>query len=473
MGFAKIWKPKYGICLVSSMVLNLLLIGYLLFVGTKWNWELSWSMRAAMEAEAVASELCSGHGRAYLDGLVVDGKPVCECNTCFGGPDCSLFSPGCAADVDSGNPLFLEPFWMQNAASSAVLVAGWHRMGYQVNDQAHISTELEKHIRKLHSVVGNAVTEKRFIVFGAGSSQLLNAAVHALSQDKSTSPAGVVAYKAQTEFFRSNDYKFLGDAALWKNASDANVNIIEFVTSPNNPDGHLMKAVVQGDYAKAIYDHANLWPHYTAIPAPADEDLMIFTLSKLTGHAGSRFGWALIKNEAIYQRMATYVYENSVGVSQDTQLVALKLLKVVLEGNGGDFFDFGSTTMRSRWETLSEALSVSNRFSIQEIEPRYCRFFRQVRVTSPAFAWLKCERDEDKDCYSVLKTAGIIGRQGTVFGGGSRYVRLSLIATQDDFDLLMSKINTLVSDECVDSKLVEDHNQPICVDYKLIMNHTL
>ena len=82
---------------------------------------------------------------------------------------------------------------MQNAASSAVLVAGWHRMGYQVNDQSHISTELEKHIRKLHSIVGNAVTEKRFIVFGAGSSQLLNAAVHALSQDKSTSPAGVVA----------------------------------------------------------------------------------------------------------------------------------------------------------------------------------------------------------------------------------------------------------------------------------------
>ena len=98
------------------------------------------------------------------------------------------------------------------------------------------------------------------------------------------------AYKEQTEFFRSNDYKFLGDAALWKNASDANVNIIEFVTSPNNPDGQLMKAAVQGNYAKAIYDHAYFWPHFTAIPAPADEDLMIFTLSKLTGHAGSRFG---------------------------------------------------------------------------------------------------------------------------------------------------------------------------------------
>ena len=86
---------------------------------------------------------------------------------------------------------------------------------------------------------------------------------------------------------------------------------------------------------------------------------------------------------------------------------------------------------------------------------------------------MKCEREEDEDCYTVLKTAGIIGRQGTAFGGGSRYVRLSLIKTQDDFDLLMRKINALVSDEHVDSKLFEDHNQPLCVDYKLIMNHTL
>ncbi|PSS19523.1 Tryptophan aminotransferase-related protein [Actinidia chinensis var. chinensis] len=411
-------------------------------------------MRAAMEAEAVASELCSGHGRAYLDGLVVGGKPVCECNTCFGGPDCSLFSPDCAADVDSGNPLFLEPFWMQNAASSAVLVSGWHRMGYSYNNQSSISKELEKYIRKLHSVVGNAVTEKRFIVFGAGSTQLLNAAVHALALDNSTSPAGVVAtfpfypaYKKQTNFFRSTDYKFLGDTSLCKNTSEANTNIIEFVTSPNNPDGQLMKAVVQGANAKAIYDHAYFWPHFTAIPAPADEDLMIFTLSKLTGHAGTRFGWALVKDEIVYERMATYVDVNSFSVSHDTQLVALKLLKTVLEGKGREIFDFAFGTMRNRWETLSEALSVSNRFSIQEIEPRYCTFFNQVRGPSPAYAWLKCERDKDEDCYTVLKTAGIIGRSGTVFGSGSRYVRLSLIKTQDDFDLLIRKIKTLVSNE--------------------------
>ena len=55
--------------------------------------ELSWSIRAAEEAEAVADIPCSGHGRAFLDGL------VCECNSCYEGFDCSIFSPHCVADA--------------------------------------------------------------------------------------------------------------------------------------------------------------------------------------------------------------------------------------------------------------------------------------------------------------------------------------------------------------------------------------
>ncbi|KAJ0087043.1 hypothetical protein Patl1_07984 [Pistacia atlantica] len=188
---AKIQSSKYVLCLVSSLVLNLISI-INIYVGSEWN--LNWSSRAAREAEAVAAISCSGHGRAYLDGIIVDGKPpICECNSCYTGPDCSQPLPDCAANAEGGDPLFLEPFWMQNAASSAILVAGWHRMSYTYTDDSYISQELDRHIRKLHAIVGNAVTEKRFMIFGAGSTQLLNAAVHALSPDNSSLPAKVVA----------------------------------------------------------------------------------------------------------------------------------------------------------------------------------------------------------------------------------------------------------------------------------------
>ena len=90
----------------------------------------------------------------------------------------------------SGDPYFLEPFWMRHAASSAVLVSGWHRMGYTYSDGTYISELLVKHIRKVHDIVGN---EGRYILFGGGSTQLLNAAVYAFSPNSSVNPAKVVA----------------------------------------------------------------------------------------------------------------------------------------------------------------------------------------------------------------------------------------------------------------------------------------
>ena len=85
---------------------------------------------------------------------------------------------------------------MQNAEKSAIVVSGWHRMSYSYADYTSMSSmslEVEKYIRKIHSLVGNAITEDRYLVFGIGSSQLLSAAVYALSSENSSSPSNVVA----------------------------------------------------------------------------------------------------------------------------------------------------------------------------------------------------------------------------------------------------------------------------------------
>ncbi|PIA41838.1 hypothetical protein AQUCO_02200339v1 [Aquilegia coerulea] len=441
--------------LLISVVINFFLV-YNHFAYRVANQELSWSKEAALEAEAVASISCSGHGKAYIDGVPFEGVPVCECNSCYGGKDCSQVLPDCPADADSGDPLFLEPFWVQHAASSAVVVAGWHRMSYRFssNDKSSITVELEKCIRELHAVIGNAKTDGRYMVFGAGSTQLLNAAIYALSPEDSPSPASVVAsipfypvYKLETEFYNSVQFKWQGEASLWKNRSDTSGTSIEFVTSPNNPDGKFRKPVLTGPSAKTIYDHAYYWPHFSAITSAADEDLMIFTLSKLTGHAGSRLGWALVKDEKVYTRMQMFMSLNTLAQSHDTQLRTLKLLKVVLKERGRKMFEFSYKTMRERWERISKSFSSSKRFSLQKLEPQYCTYFKNVTGPSPAYAWIKCEREEDEECTAVLQTANIIGRGGIVFCGDTRYVRLSLIKRQDDFELLLQRIDAMISKE--------------------------
>ncbi|KAL5560257.1 hypothetical protein UlMin_036468 [Ulmus minor] len=208
-----------------------------------------------------------------------------------------------------GDPYFLEPFWMKQAAQSAILESRWHRMGYSFSDGTYISKQLENHIREVHKIVGNAIVDGRYIIFGSGSTQLLNAAVHALSSDDISDPVTVLAsipyygfYQRQTTFFQSTEYKFDGDVNLWRNNSNASKNIIEFVTSPNNPDRKLKKAVLKGPNAKAIYDHVYYWPHITPIASPADEDIYYDFLN---------FQWAIVKDKDVFNRVTTYVGVNT------------------------------------------------------------------------------------------------------------------------------------------------------------------
>lgn len=88
---------------------------------------------------------------------------------------------------------------------------------------------------------------------------------------------------------RSGLYKWEGDAYTY----DKEGPYIEIVTSPNNPDGTIRHSVVNQKGGKLIHDLAYYWPQYTAITHPANHDIMLFTFSKCTGHAGTRIGLAI------------------------------------------------------------------------------------------------------------------------------------------------------------------------------------
>ncbi|KAL0285644.1 UNVERIFIED_CONTAM: Tryptophan aminotransferase-related protein 3 [Sesamum angustifolium] len=175
---------------------------------------------------------------------------------------------------------------------------------------------------------------------------------------------------------------------------------------------------------------------------------MIFTMSKLTGHAGSRFGWAIVKDKNVYENMLQYKSLADSGTSKDTQLRALKLIKVVLENGGRGIYNFAYKTMRGRWTKLNHVLSLSKRFKLQEIPSSFCNYSRTVRGASPAFAWLKCTKEEDSNCYKVLhQEANILGRKGSSFDAENHYVRLSLVKRADEINLLLNRLEELVSKE--------------------------
>ncbi|KAL8141979.1 hypothetical protein V2J09_015011, partial [Rumex salicifolius] len=358
-----------------------------------------------------------------------------------------------------GDPTLYERYWKEVAGDKAtIVIPGWQTLSYFSNLRNlcwFMEPELEAQIIRLHRVVGNAVTEGRHLVVGTGVTQLFQAALHALShesQSQDDRPLSVVAatpyysfYKNAVEYMQSRLYKWAGHVSSFNGEGP----YVEVVTSPNNPDGFMRKPVIknQSGGGAIVYDFAYYWPQYTPITSPADHDIMLFTASKITGHAGMRIGWALVKNKEVAERMTQFVVMSSIGVSKDSQLRGAKLLEVVSDGaetaavseNGDTLFEFGHQVMAERWRRLREVVKKNGLFSIPEFPSAFCNYFKKSFKAQPAFAWLKCEGDVE-DCEGLFKENNILIRGGRHFGVNSRFVRISMLDRDENFKLFIKRL---------------------------------
>lgn len=358
-------------------------------------------------------------------------------------------------NLDHGDPTMYESYWQKKGDETTVVIPGWQFMSY-FSDATRLCWFLEpefaKQIVRLHNVVGNAVTENRHIVVGTGSTQLFQAALYALSPCAEAEPISVVSaapyyssYPLITDCLKSRLYKWAGDARSFSK----NGPYIELVTSPNNPDGFARRSVVNGSEGILIHDLAYYWPQYTPISSPANYDLMLFTVSKSTGHAGMRIGWALVKDEDVARKMTKYIEINTIGVSKDSQVRAAKVLKVISDNSegpneGDSFFEFSYRVMAKRWKQLREAVQQSGLFSVSDFPPQLCMFLNRVFEPQPAFAWIKCEGDID-NCESFLRGKKILTRGGKHFGVSPKYVRVSMLDRDKNYETFVRRLSTIRS----------------------------
>lgn len=358
-------------------------------------------------------------------------------------------------NLDHGDPTMYESYWQKKGDETTVVIPGWQFMSY-FSDATRLCWFLEPEfadqIVRLHNVVGNAVTENRHIVVGTGSTQLFQAALYALSPCAEAEPISVVSaapyyssYPLITDCLKSRLYKWAGDARSFSK----NGPYIELVTSPNNPDGFARRSVVNGSEGILIHDLAYYWPQYTPISSPANYDLMLFTVSKSTGHAGMRIGWALVKDEDVARKMTKYIEINTIGVSKDSQVRAAKVLKVISDNSegpneGDSFFEFSYRVMAKRWKQLREAVQQSGLFSVSDFPPQLCMFLNRVFEPQPAFAWIKCEGDID-NCESFLRGKKILTRGGKHFGVSPKYVRVSMLDRDKNYETFVRRLSTIRS----------------------------
>ncbi|XP_076930311.1 tryptophan aminotransferase-related protein 2-like [Bidens hawaiensis] len=360
-------------------------------------------------------------------------------------------------NLDHGNPTMYENFWKHKGEETTVVTSGWQHISYfsDINNVCwFLEPRLKSSIMSLHKVVGNAVTEGRHIVVGTGSSQLFQAALYALSPHNAAGPMNVVsaapfysAYPLMTDYLKSGLHKWAGDAHKFNKQEP----YIELVTSPNNPDGSTRQSVVKGDKGILIHDLAYYWPQYTPILSPADNDIMLFTVSKSTGHAGSRIGWALVKDREIARKMTTFIEINTIGVSKDSQIRAAKILQTISDScdhanqtHAETFFDYSYKLMALRWKELREAVNKTELFSLPDFPLETCSFSGRTFGQLPAFAWLKCEGQVD-DCEGFTRKHKILTRGGKHFGASMKYVRMSMLSREKEFKILTRRLPAIVS----------------------------
>ncbi|CAK9196005.1 unnamed protein product [Sphagnum troendelagicum] len=404
-----------------------------------------------------------------------------------------------------------EAYWDAHKGNCVQLTFANERLSYFVKSKANnnglwfVFEGLDDAIRDLHRLVGNAVVEDRHILVGTGSTQLFQAAAFALSKhQKIDASTAVVAeapyyscYPRAIEYYESRILHWAGDAK--KYVSSSKESYIEIVTSPNNPCGAPRQAAVVdnglGSNAAGflVHDLAYYWPTFTPISAAADHDIMLFTLSKCTGHGGSRIGWAIVKELAIAQKMAQFIELNTIGVSQDAQVRATGLIRAIMKGynsnsqlikslgpldaapaadhlvqpaavaaakdSGHDeellllqdliperqFFHFGKAMMEARWKGVRAALAGNQSVTVQDPSaPARCTFMGTTSTTNPAFIWLKSIKEPAEDCQHFLKSKlGILARAGEAFGVSNQYARVSLVGRQSEVAVLLHRLAAL------------------------------
>jgi aspartate/methionine/tyrosine aminotransferase len=423
---------------------------------------------------------CSGHG------MLFDDAAACECFDCWTGATCServlTADAACVVEANSGTPYIFEDYWVRHPEAAVTIKASAH-IGYD-----HHVPRLEAAIRRLHALVGNAVVDgSMHVVVGIGSTELINAALYALADDVSSpepaarQPALVWTqspyyngYRAPPAYFRSRAFEWAWDAE--PNASttepphaSATRRIIELVTSPNNPDGHLRVPRVHGAHTAVVMDHAYLWPHFVSVGAPAvdyradNRTIALFTLSKISGHASTRVGWALTSSPTLAARLQAFVDRMSYGSPRENQMRAITILEHIIAHDGA-LLTHARTLMLSRWERLEAAFAAhaarcpiamgssgmafeaacSGTYQLDARDAATADVFSGAAsyAPSPAYAWVR--KMDGGDCELAMRSVGIISRPGDQFGASTDFVRLELLMREQTFDILLEKLKTLL-----------------------------
>jgi histidinol-phosphate/aromatic aminotransferase/cobyric acid decarboxylase-like protein len=284
-------------------------------------------------------------------------------------------------DLKFGNPGFLQE-----------LNHNLFKLEYSSDDMAYleynVKPELENAIKRIHNIANNVGDGKYYLVVGNGASQILNA-LGQIRNVKYTKPAW-------SRF-----------AALMPPNGKPEITLS---TYPNNPDGSLDQSL-EVDVVDACYNWQTYYGKSEQV-AQLTNDVLIFSMSKLTGHASLRLGWALVRDAGLAKELADQIEIMSCGVSAVTQQAATKILSSIDES----FFIMAQNKLRARWSEL------------EEFWPS-----RHYGERRGMFLYIKD--------FGLFARLGALGISGEAFGDSPDMIRINIGCSKQDFNTLLGRLS--------------------------------
>ena len=236
-------------------------------------------------------------------------------------------------DMSWGSPAFLIPYWESLRLKSTRSID--KDLSYDFGSKLF----LKNTICAIHQQEKNAVVNGRHIVIGAGATQLILGLLHVLKKETGAGCAWANPPHF-SRFPKLADYAGLN----WEKKQ----NSILITTIPNNPDGASVL------HKKTdILDLTYNWSQYVKKVKQFDFPIMVFSLSKATGHASTRIGWAIIKDEMIAKALEQQIEYSTSGLSVDAQIAADVILNSQLNANHTVFED-GRRTLQDRHDLINQ-----------------------------------------------------------------------------------------------------------------------
>jgi len=392
---------------------------------------------------------CNGNGNKFvLSESQVLGfygmEPKCDCFDCYTGENCEIKEDikTCHVEADSveldivKSVLPMEPISFSNQ----------FRIDYQSFKEIYNTTDftyaVSQSIKDLHTAAGNVDFEGHTLIIGMGAHQLIQAAIFGLSPDRSVTTNVYAAPPYWSKFQRMINsyqpaYNFVNNYDDATDIMSKGEHIVDLITSPSN-SGNLLAAdqqLIDVPSSQQIWDLVYYWPSSFADKSkivPLSEDIMIFSLAKLAGYSGHRFGWAWVKDKEVADAMSNYLSISTQSFPAAELVYGTTVIQMILDSLGTemDFFKKIQEELMGRCKQMRKIFTDDG---------------DKFKIKSPCgnmYILIKCmDVAPDESCKEkYFDPIALDVNGGVEMGVTDNYIRIAIGYDQSHFDLILEKL---------------------------------